>query len=111
MGMAFKVTINTEQLDMIAAQLDGMDDLIAEMGSSAVDDFAEMAAPIETGNLVSSLSIFLQGHYWLNIAKAGYSFFVEMGTKFMAAQSFFRVAIPAINWIEIVARAARMIGL
>lgn len=111
MGIGLKVVINTDQLDLITAQLDGMDNFIADMSSSAIDDLAELAVPIRTGNLAASLGIFLQGNTWINYAKAGYAYFVEMGTRYMGSQSYLRVAIPAVNWIEIVIQAARMIGL
>ncbi len=111
MGLGLHVNINTEALDMTMARLPEMDNLIAELCADDVDDIAEMAVPIRTGFLASSGGIWLSGPQWINYFKAGYAYFVEMGTRKMAAQSFLRVAIPLVDWIGNVARSAREIGL
>lgn len=105
------VTINTSDLDAIQARLSGMDDIIADLCSSEIDEYAQRYVPVRTGFLKSTGGIFLMGNQWINYFSAGYSYFVEMGTRKMAAQSFLRITIPMVNWIENVAKAAREIGL
>lgn len=111
MGLGMNVAINTDPVDAIIGRLPELDSLNAELCADDIDDIAEMAVPIRTGFLAASGGIWRSGPQWINYFKAGYAYFVEMGTRFMRSQSFLRISLVLVDWIGNVARAAREVGL
>lgn len=109
--MQLEVVINTDELDTILARLNGMDDMIAEMSADEVSTVSQKAVPVDTGALKASEQIHVYGPTWFNSYTTSYAAYVELGTTKMSAQSYLRIALVMINWVSIVERAARSVGL
>ena len=111
MGLGLSIAINTAAVDGIIANLGEMDALIAEACAEDIDDFSAQVVPIDTGFLYSSRTKQVEGNRWWNRYLAGYAAFVELGTRFMRAQPYLRLALVAVDYIGNVVKAAKAIGL
>ena len=111
MGLGLHIEINTAAVEAVIGQMGEMDALIAETCADEINDFSAQVVPIDTGELHASRSKHVQGNTWRNAYFAPYAYFVEMGTRFMGAQSYLRLAMLTVDYIGIVVKAARAIGL
>jgi HK97 gp10 family phage protein len=96
------MSVQVEGLDDLLSRFDSMvNNLSQEIGNALLDiadtivSNAQGSAPVDTGELRDDISIVDSSDTSITITSgAGYSGFVEYGTRYMSAQPFFE---PAIN--------------
>jgi HK97 gp10 family phage protein len=67
---------------------------VIEMAAMNIEAEAKQLAPVDTGNLRASIGASSEGPLsWVVRASAHYAVYVEMGTRYMAAQPFMRPAV------------------
>lgn len=67
---------------------------IIELAAMTIESEAKQLAPVDTGNLRASIGALREGpNSWMVRAGAHYAIYVEMGTRYMAAQPFMRPAV------------------
>jgi len=91
-----KIEINEEGVSELVEK--GRE-LLAEKARQVADEATSMA-PVKTGRLASSISANGSGDGWVVRADAPYAAFVELGTRYQAAQPFLRPAIQSVQSVQ-----------
>lgn len=111
MRLRVEVTINDTKLRHITRNMAVAADDMASAAADAVVEGAQQRAPVRTGYLRDSIFHLKDGKYHRVIVTAGYAYFVEFGTRFMAAIPYLRPALEALDKRQIVDQFFKQLGL
>jgi HK97 gp10 family phage protein len=111
MTITIRIVTQTSQLDAAITAAPGLDGIIAEDVSAAIQAGAQANAPVRTGFLRSSISRAVQGGQFAVHALANYAGFVEYGTRFMSSRPFLTPAAESVDVLAIALAALKQIGL
>jgi HK97 gp10 family phage protein len=91
------VTINSTGLDGLIQHAPQIDPIIADLVSSDILAGAKRRAAVRSGFMRNNIIRVVEGPRFRVIARAGYSGFVEFGTRKMGAQPFMLPATEAAD--------------
>ncbi len=99
--MSVQISINLTNFDVLSEGLQGLSsDLPQAVGTALMNVYANILAtaqvlvPVRTGYLKSTLAVEQVSNFQVRIkATAGYAFYVEFGTRRMAARLFLTNAV------------------
>lgn len=111
--MAFTITVKVhmEGLTETQRRAPELDGIMMDLISADIQAGAQSRAAVRTGFMRDNIKRYVGGSRFQVIAEAGYSGFVEYGTRFMAAQPFVTPAVEACDVDGYAQEALKRIGL
>jgi HK97 gp10 family phage protein len=95
--MPKSVLTTTYSVAVVSGKVEALVNLIVARAAHDVEARAKVNAPVDTGNLRNSIGAHkLADGQWEVRADAEYALYVEMGTRYMAAQPFMQPALDTV---------------
>lgn len=98
MAFTINIVINSTGLDGLIQRAPEIDPIICDLVSEDIQGGAKDRAAVRTGFMRDNIQRYVEGARFRVVAEAGYSGFLEFGTRKMGAQPF---VIPAVEAADI----------
>jgi HK97 gp10 family phage protein len=109
--VAISVRVDVEPLRLIRSRVPIAEAWAADRAKQHIWQSAQVAVPVDTGYLWSTILGKQQGGAFEVEASAFYSIFVEFGTSKMGAQPYMRPSFESVPWSAIIDGSLAMMGV
>lgn len=110
MPFTIRIVINVTGMDELIANSGIIDSYIMEHASEEIQGGAQQRAAVKTGFMKRNIDREVEQSRFRVIARAGYSGFVNYGTRYMRAQPFMEPSAEAVDYDGIAQDALKQAG-